>query len=335
MGDDRPSVYKEADRWVFRISSLGFCVTHLSAVALGVEGDPVPDNVIRAWANGHIIEELIKFRLREQLGLEVGREQEVVEIPIGSRAMLRGHWDGVISCPSPENLAELIVKYPALTGWDGSSAVLEAKSIYPGGYEKWIVHRLDAYPTYRLQTALYSHYCGLPIVFAVQSKGGIMDFDLSYYPRPSPTTGIVLAAKKVQEVLALVAGGEVPMCGGKSEFGSCQYQRFHNEKHEEKKTSVYFDDLVLETQMQEYRELGIDEKEIKEKRQRVKAQIELHALKNGGDGLKIVCGAHSSQWIESDYLDQAAMKIDYPELVRGYRMKSKWLRVDGPRIKRG
>lgn len=326
--DDRPPVYFEDPHWIFRLSSLGcLCVTHLAAVALGdlPPRDATPENVRKAWKDGHHYERLLKFRLRDEFGWLIDGEQDVLELPVGTRARIRGHWDGRVSMPLGQSQIPWSLQQQ---GYDGRPAVLEIKSGHDSSYAKFIMSGLEAFPGYCIQVSVEALVTGLPIIAVMQGKGSLDDLAFRYYP--GPIVSVVEPVKKVLAVLAAIDSKQVPKCHGKSMFGNCPFGKHH--LPDDPKETVKVEDPAVEAACREYREIGRKIKQLEEEKARYRTIVEACVAANGDK--KIKAGSESAGWVESERLDSRALTEDHPDLVARYRQKSKWLGIYGPRLEK-
>jgi hypothetical protein len=155
MSDDRGSVYKEGDVWIFRASSIGMPLRCLASAASGYDPLPAPEYLLKAAAEGNRYEPIVKDRLRE-LGLRVTGEQGFVELDVTDTLRLRGHLDG-FHVMAPE------VDHPDSFGWQtmgldpDDDLILEVKSMSKNVWAKWMKHGFDGFKRYRWQLAVYMH----------------------------------------------------------------------------------------------------------------------------------------------------------------------------------
>src|SRR3990167_4153134 len=106
MADNRPIVYQEGDKWVYRASAVGRTIRCLLLARKGYTPLSAPDYLEKAAEAGTHYEGIVKARLRTD-GYRIGGEQRFVEIPVGDRAIIRGHLDaGYITSASDETESE-------------------------------------------------------------------------------------------------------------------------------------------------------------------------------------------------------------------------------------
>lgn len=141
MSDNRPTVYKEGDVWVYRASAIGRPLRCLTAARQGYDPAPRPDFLMKAAAAGNLAEIVVKQRLRDD-GWKIRGEQGSVEVKVpGVDAIIRGHLDAMETF----NL-------------DGSKhGILEVKSMSDRVWQKWHRYGFDRFPTYAAQLSVYMY----------------------------------------------------------------------------------------------------------------------------------------------------------------------------------
>lgn len=141
--DNRPPVYYEGDRIVYRASAFGLPVRSLVAARLGYEPYAPPDPVREAGLEGWRLESSIK----ESLGELVSDDQREVEFHHGL-VIVRGHIDG---------------RFPA--------KLLEVKTVTQAGLEAWQARRWKARPGWAWQVSCYCEALELgSVVMAVMAR---------------------------------------------------------------------------------------------------------------------------------------------------------------------
>lgn len=121
-GDNRPSAYRENDRWVMRASSFGGCDTRLAREAIGMPGLPPPIAIQAAFQFGHDAEPILIRKLEadtpwrmlkpgemRQWG-KVGRNGQLSLELTGPGFVVRCHPDGVVRHEGTGELRVLEVK---------------------------------------------------------------------------------------------------------------------------------------------------------------------------------------------------------------------------------
>lgn len=144
MSDNRPPVYEEGDRIVYRASAFGLPVRSLVAARLGHEPYAPPDAVRQAGQEGTRLESSIK----DSLGVPVHDDQRQVEFHHGA-AIVRGHIDGRLSVRQ----------------------LLEVKTVTQAGLEAWVARRWGARPGWAWQVSCYCEALELDsVLMAVQAR---------------------------------------------------------------------------------------------------------------------------------------------------------------------
>ena len=96
MPDNRPPAYLEGSVAVYRASAMGSCLKVLVSARRGITPAAPPPKMRAAFQRGHDNEDRIMSLAVTALDLSqpiVGRQQQI-EIPVGQRAVIRGHIDG-------------------------------------------------------------------------------------------------------------------------------------------------------------------------------------------------------------------------------------------------
>lgn len=121
---------------IYRASGIYECPRHLSAIRLGIAGDPDPPWLETAAQEGHLHEKIIKGQLRDE-GLEVSRDQEEFTLRSTTNAVV-GHIDGWVKD----------------VGWEG---LLEIKSMSQFEFQRYTKEGWDGFTSYANQITLYWH----------------------------------------------------------------------------------------------------------------------------------------------------------------------------------
>src|SRR5690606_24133379 len=93
--DDRPIVYTEGHRRVYRASALGSCLRALVAAGLGMTPSEPHEVMMRAAEFGTRHDAGILEWLQRHKGFRIVEQQVPVELVVGSRYVLRGHVDAI------------------------------------------------------------------------------------------------------------------------------------------------------------------------------------------------------------------------------------------------
>jgi len=148
--------------------------------------------------------------------------QYVMEMPVGDKALIRGHLDDIVECyQGPIGTA---------AEWNGRRYVNEAKLFGVDFFKAWVRKGMadPKFNGYAWQLSLYMHGTGLPGWFTVGEKVRWKDDDVRGINVPEdrrydlnrvhvtyfPTPPIPLATIKIRvlKVMALLEKGELPNC---------------------------------------------------------------------------------------------------------------------------
>lgn len=151
MSDNRPNIYwdEEVEKWVYRASALGNCLSSLIRLRSGLTPAAAPDWMQKKWAEGNIHEPYIIDQLRQK-GWTIDHTskddggQLAWELEVGSDCIVRCHPDGLGTGHS----VNLI----------GDKRVVEVKALSPGYYET----------VRRVMPSFYSWQLAVEIVCAVR-----------------------------------------------------------------------------------------------------------------------------------------------------------------------
>ena len=194
MGDNRPSVYVEEDKVVYRASSVGGCVRALVA---SINYDEVrkqehQDLLDRSAREGDLHEGAIRDHFVSE-GWRIITEQELVEIQVIPGVVIRGRTDGVLGRPDD----------PAYAVWT-DEVLFEAKSMSTKQFAKWSSGKFRDFTRYAYQiTAYMMANPGRDVLYAVKRReDGILEvLRIPHDQPPVPFSDIkkkVLAAEKAR-----------------------------------------------------------------------------------------------------------------------------------------
>jgi len=124
------------------MSSAGKCPRALSAQLLGVEGEAIPDFVMRAAEEGNWHEARIIEKLKEQDNIFDQQLEVVLEYPSFN---LIGHIDGKVQDYDLQRGVKL----------------LEIKTMSQYEFDRWMKGRFEAFPNYATQITCYMEATGL------------------------------------------------------------------------------------------------------------------------------------------------------------------------------
>lgn len=215
MSDNRPSVYIEGDRVVYRASAVGGCLRALVAARLGYTPLPFDDNSELRMAEGNLHEPAIIDRLEED-GYEIDAEQREVELVIGDRIVIRGHIDGATS-----------------------DRVVEAKAMGQDPYGDWLAKGFDGNYRYACQLSTYMAALNLKGLMAVKNRN---TGHLHVTEVDEPPVPIALIKARVARVEAIARTGELPDCDVSSTW-NCPFRFLHDQK-DRQSVDVIDDDEV-------------------------------------------------------------------------------------------
>lgn len=324
-GDNRPPVYQEDERWVFRASAFGNCMKSLVAIGMGHDPMDAPEVIRRAWAEGHrnepIILNLLKtreigqkdtvtgdpaleeWRIWEPYDIEVrglgvvsdGQLEVTMNVPGG--AIVRGHTDGIGNVWKVKDDAGVTIPM-------GTVAVLEGKAFAESSWETFRRHGMEKFPYYAMQNSIYMHSTGLPLLFIIGVKdeeGVVQTIHTFFYTEPWYTIGQIKA--RSAKIRRLIGEGDISdPC--EFEMYPCPVYYIHPDKSEvaaeiRAKADEIPDVGSLQLIGKRYAEVRAQEKEIKKVRDEgdkiIKAWIKDHPEMVGkeveipvGDGEAVV-----------------------------------------------
>lgn len=247
MSDERPGVYQDAETglWVFRFSSMGACEKALVAYGLGYYASAPPDWMLEKYEEGSNAEATILRRFSEGAGTEftwhlamyeegftgpgqfevfghkmpwiVGMHdgQFLAEIPVGTKAIIRGHPDAVawtVERKDGKVPGQTWIPVPGEVGL-GDAMVVEAKAFGDSYWETFTKKGVEAFPYYDLQTRLESFATGLPVAFVVAHKNADGTVDNSseiVVQYIDPCTSISDVKIKVSRMVRMIEAEELP-----------------------------------------------------------------------------------------------------------------------------
>lgn len=158
--DDRPIVYRDQGRWVYRASAIGGCPRGLLAARRGYQALPAPDWLQHAADAGNDAEQYALKWLRAQ-GYQLESLQQAVEWPVGT-AVIRGHIDGIAryvradARRDPQAVAD--------------QRVVEVKSMSAKVFGEWRRYGFAAFPRYAAQLSIYMAALKLPALYVIVKR---------------------------------------------------------------------------------------------------------------------------------------------------------------------
>lgn len=207
MSDDRPSVYVEGDRTVFRASALGGCLRALVAARLGYTPLPFDEASELRMGEGNLHEPAILSWLEADQGWMVGRRQEELEVLVGQRLVIRCHPDGV-----------------AVRRDD--SRVAEAKAMGADPFKRWVTEGFSAFDRYAWQMSVEMLSADLPGLFVVKNRNTGEHHVTLVDEMPVPAAKI---KARVAQVEAIAQRGDFPDCDT-AYLWNCPYRYLHDQK---------------------------------------------------------------------------------------------------------
>ena len=219
-GDDAVAVY--------RASSLMSCQNLLLMARLGYEGAAPPEEMQKRFDAGHYHEPLILGKL-EEMGTTVYNRQGYVDLPVGKKALIRGHIDGMaagaiyVNAINGRRLAEgTIIDVDGLV-------IVDAKALSQGGFEKWKANQWRDFPYYEWQQYIYALGFGaVGILMAVKNKNSD-DHVFDYWEMEAMSISRADVMKRVLDIEKLAERGESALFESKCNPVSypCPYFMFH------------------------------------------------------------------------------------------------------------
>lgn len=367
MGDNRPAVYEEGDKWVLRASSLGNCFSHLVRCGLGYTPEPPPDFMLERFAEGDRAEPVIlnwlntkggwaiwdaykMDQIAEQFGGSVAEREGAdpqleLEIPVGKNAVIRVHPDGIATCFMLSR--ETQERWPNLQ--TGEEVVVEVKALGKDFLKKYKREGLNAFPYYAYQVSIEMAATGLPCLFVVGEKdenGDVQEDKIVWDLYREPPYTLPQLKVRVMKILAAINRGEIPECD--IAMYPCGFWQEHDTTS---KDSVWYKppvsllntdnsdvDVPSVTKWAEvYRQTLDAETKLKEtKTEAVRELVKLFD-EAGARGSTVDCG----DFIVEDYIGESKGRVDYKKLFKDkgitdeeadkYRSETRTLRY--PKVK--
>jgi len=167
---NKPDVYMEGDVAIYRASALASCQNRLLMARLGYDGASPPEKMQQRFNAGHDHEPLI-LRHLEDHGTVVYDRQGTIDIPIGKKAVIRGHIDGLcagsvyVTSINGRKLVE-----PEIIEVDGL-VIVDAKAFAISTWQKWQNNYWRDFDYYAFQQLAYAiGYGAKGILMAVKNK---------------------------------------------------------------------------------------------------------------------------------------------------------------------
>jgi hypothetical protein len=206
MSDNRPSVYTEGNRTVFRASALGGCLRALVAARLGYDPLPFDEASELRMGEGNLHEPVIVEWLKTD-GWTVTDQQKLIELTVADTLVVRGHIDGQARHTGPPRL-------------------LEIKAMGQDPFKRWVADRFASNDRYAWQVSAYMHALDLPGLFVVKNRntGEVDVFEVDEAPIP-----LAKIKARVAQVEAIARRGDFPACDTEY-LWNCPYRFLHDQK---------------------------------------------------------------------------------------------------------
>jgi hypothetical protein len=299
MGDDRPTVYQEDGKWVFRASGVWRCDRELWAHMNGVQPEATPDWLQEKFDQGNEGEDKIMDYAEHVLEVPVYGRQDEGELKVGKSAVIRFHPDGRTD-----------------------TVLVEAKTMAEKTYmTTWLRSGLKGFPGYSAQVAVMAEALGVnSVLMAIGIKddaGKVKEVKTFSYDVGKLPVTVKDVKKKIMRVMRY---DEMPKCSV-DQF-PCPFVFLHDEKE-----IMVSTDEMLELYAQEIHDCRDRKKraedELKNWQGLMTKQLDTHDLK----GQKVTAG----KWEITDVffvkknvglLDYGRMKEDGVD-VESYRGEPK------------
>lgn len=207
MSDDRPAVYLEGNRTVFRASALGGCLRALVAARLGYDPLPFDEASELRMGEGNLHEPVIVEWLKTE-GWPVVDQQCLVELTVADTIVIRGHIDGIGRRPGRDDV------------------LVEIKAMGEDPFKRWVADRFASNDRYAWQVSTYMHALNVPGLFVVKNRNtgavDVMEIDEA----PIPLAKIKARAAQVE---AIARRGDFPECDT-AYLWNCPYRYLHDQK---------------------------------------------------------------------------------------------------------
>ena len=227
-GDDRPVVYRDNGRWVYRASAIGGCPRGLLAARRGYRPLPPPRWLAEAAEAGNQAELHAVSWLKAQ-GWIVRDQQRAVEWALGETAMIRGHIDGIGEARTAKGGKDI--------------RLIEIKSMSDKVFDTWRKQGFAAFPKYAAQLAVYMTVLKLPALYVIvrRSTGDVI---IQWIDEPPVSPA--LAIRTILQIEAQAEGVEWPGCEAQYS-GWCAWQYLHEVSDEDMGTVAMADMERIQT----------------------------------------------------------------------------------------
>jgi hypothetical protein len=223
LSDAAIAYYDDQGRAVFRASAVNKCTKALVASLLGHTEMSPPAAMQKRFDAGHEYEQELLDHVAKHGFVMYGGQGEY-DVPLGDTIIIRGHIDSLGSHR------------------EHGVALVEAKTMSPAQYEKWLVNRWrgsDLFAHYADQTSIYWEAIKPQLLVMVVGRKamdedgnvtGIDAIDLSYYFEPPASINRLRA--RLAKVLAQAKTGIVPDACDSKDY-PCPFVYLHDEEVKE------------------------------------------------------------------------------------------------------
>ena len=228
---DAAAVYMENGIAVYRASSLMSCQNMLLMARLGYQGSSPPEHMQKRFDAGHYHEPLI-LAAYEAKGTTVYNRQGSVDLPIGSKALVRGHIDGMAAGQIyVDSINGRRLEEGTIMEVDGL-VIVDAKALAQSGFDKWKKNQWRDFPYYEWQQFIYAlGYDAKGIVMAVKNKN-TDEHVFDYWEMSAMALSKADIVKRVMMIEKLADQGESALFESKCDPVSypCPFFMFHQDE---------------------------------------------------------------------------------------------------------
>ena len=215
--DNRPMVYGEEGKFVYRASSCGSCIKALIAARMGMEPEARSDALERIAEEGNLHEGAVIAYLTNN-GFLIEDRQNELEIALPS-AVIRGHCDGTAT----NNSGETLYDYLNRPIEQGRKFLLEIKSMGRSVFDRFLDKGIDddSFYRYAVQISLYMYKTKLPGMLVAKCRDDGRTVVVLYEKPPIEPRLIIQRMIKVE--FAAREGKLPDQCDRKDFFCSYRY----------------------------------------------------------------------------------------------------------------
>lgn len=206
--DNRPAVYIEGDRVIYRASGLGYCMKGLVAARKQMTPLPHSDEVLRWMGEGNIHEDPILMEVEKQ-GYTVSDQQREVEFEVAPGIVVRGHIDG--------KAAEVTT----------DEYVVDAKAVSKDRYALFERTGLSGFVPWKWQLSVYMLALDLPGMMAVKDRNSGKVLIRTYHDPPF-SSGAIKKRVMMVEAAARRPIAQTP-CEPNAMTWNCVWRYLHDD----------------------------------------------------------------------------------------------------------